>query len=180
VVLIQFVELTSQVGTRADVGPNSIFELTLLRVPAIIQILLPICFLFGGIGAFVVLNRRSEAGGHARGRRLGVAVHPALGGRCRCLLGVFAVGGLNPLAATLSAKFELERARIMENYLGDQPRDIWLRQGDDTSQIVIHAKARDTKKRRGDAARRLAVHHEKNRRGTAGIPPPAGGGARPG
>jgi lipopolysaccharide export system permease protein len=33
----------------------------------------------------------------------------------------------------------------MQNYLGDQPRDIWLRQGDDTSQIVIHAKARDTR-----------------------------------
>ena len=60
VILIQFVELTSQVGTRADVGPNSILQLTIYRVPAIIQILLPICFLFGGIGAFVVLNRRSE------------------------------------------------------------------------------------------------------------------------
>ena len=144
VVLIQFVELTSQVGTRADVGPNSIFQLTLLRVPAIIQILLPICFLFGGLGAFVVLNRRSEL---VAMRAAGVSAWRFIlpSAVVSLLLGVFAVGGLNPLAAALSSRFEIERARVMENYLGDQPKDIWLRQGDDTSQIVIHAKARDTK-----------------------------------
>ena len=60
VVLIQFVELSSQVGTRADVGAASILELTLLRVPSLIQILLPFVFLFGGMSAFVGLNRRSE------------------------------------------------------------------------------------------------------------------------
>ena len=144
VVLIQFVELTSQVGTRADVGPNSIFQLTLLRAPAIIQILLPICFLFGGLGAFVVLNRRSEL---VAMRAAGVSAWRFIlpSAVVSLLLGMFAVGGLNPLAATLSTRFELERARVMENYLGDQPKDIWLRQGDDTTQIVIHAKARDTK-----------------------------------
>ncbi len=145
VLLIQFVELTSQVGTRADVGANSIFQLTLLRVPSLIQILLPFCFLFGGIGAFVALNRRSEL---VAMRAAGVSawrfiLPSALGA---FVLGMFAVGALNPLASALNAQFEIQRARLMENYLGDQPRDIWLRQGDDTSQIVIHAKARDIKK----------------------------------
>jgi lipopolysaccharide export system permease protein len=32
----------------------------------------------------------------------------------------------------------------MANYLGDAPKDIWLRQGDDRTQMVIHAKSRDT------------------------------------
>jgi lipopolysaccharide export system permease protein len=144
VVLIQFVELSGQVGTRADVGASSILQLTLLRVPSLIQILLPFCFLFGGITAFVGLNRRSEL---VAMRAAGVSawrfILPSAG--VSVLLGLFAVGGLNPLAAALSSKFEIERARIMENYLGDQPKDIWLRQGDDTSQIVIHAKARDTR-----------------------------------
>ena len=31
----------------------------------------------------------------------------------------------------------------MENYLTDAPKEVWLRQGDDRNQIVIHAKARD-------------------------------------
>ena len=145
VVLIQFVELTSQVGTRADVGPNGIFELTLLKAPSIIQILLPICVLGGSIGAFVVLNRRSEL---VAMRAAGVSAWRFIlpSATVSLLLGVVVVTGLNPAAAALNAQFEARRARMMENYLGDQPKDIWLRQGDDTSQIVIHAKARDTRK----------------------------------
>ena len=144
VVLIQFVELTSQVGTRADVGPNGILELTLLKAPSIIQILLPICFLFGGIGAFVVLNRRSEL---VAMRAAGVSAWRFIlpSAAVSLLLGVIVVAGLNPAAAAMNAQFEIRRARLMENYLGDRPKDIWLRQGDDTSQIVIHAKARDSR-----------------------------------
>lgn len=144
VILIQFVELTGQVGTRADVGADSILGLTLLRVPSLLQILLPFVFLFGGISAFVGLNRRSEL---VAMRAAGVSawrfILPSAAGAF--LLGVVAVAGLNPMAAALNARFEMERSRMMANYLGDQPQDIWLRQGDDTGQIVIHAKARDTK-----------------------------------
>jgi lipopolysaccharide export system permease protein len=142
VLLIQFVELSSQVGTRADVGADSIFGLTLLRAPSLIQILLPFCFLFGGLGAYVGLNRRSEL---VAMRAAGVSawrfiLPPAI---AAFLLGLIAVGGLNPIAAALNARFEAERARIMQNYLGDRPQDVWLRQGDETTQVVIHARARD-------------------------------------
>jgi lipopolysaccharide export system permease protein len=144
VLLIQFVELSSQVGTRADVGANDIFRLTLLRSPSLIQILLPFCFLFGGMGAFVGLNRRSEL---VAMRAAGVSawrfILPSAAGAF--VLGVVAVGGINPLAARLSAEFEAERAMIMQNYLGDQPQQIWLRQGDEQSQVVIHAKQRDVR-----------------------------------
>jgi lipopolysaccharide export system permease protein len=145
VVLIQFVELSSQVGTRADVGANSIFRLTLLRAPSLIQILLPFCFLFGGMGAFVGLNRRSEL---VAMRAAGVSawrfILPSAVGAF--LLGVVAVAGVNPMASALNAEFEHERARLMRNYLGDQPRDVWLRQGDETGQIVIHARDRVTRR----------------------------------
>jgi lipopolysaccharide export system permease protein len=33
---------------------------------------------------------------------------------------------------------------MMSNYLGDIPKDVWLRQGDEHTQMVIHAKSRDT------------------------------------
>jgi lipopolysaccharide export system permease protein len=144
VVLIQFVELSGQVGTRADVGASSILQLTMLRVPSLIQILLPFCFLFGGITAFVGLNRRSEL---VAMRAAGVSAWRFIlpSAAASMALGVFVVGGLNPMAAALNGQFELQRARLMANYLGDQPKDIWLRQGDDTSQIVIHAKTRDAR-----------------------------------
>ena len=38
VVLIQFVELSGQVGTRADVGASSILQLTMLRVPSLMAL----------------------------------------------------------------------------------------------------------------------------------------------
>src|SRR5262249_50842145 len=60
ILLIQYVDLSSQVGTRTDVGAGDLFRLTLLRSPSLVQVLLPFCFLFGGITAFVGLNRRSE------------------------------------------------------------------------------------------------------------------------
>jgi len=60
------------------------------------------------------------------------------------VVGVLAVTVLNPLAAAMNSQFESARGRLMENYLGDIPKDIWLRQGDDKNQIVIHAKSRDT------------------------------------
>lgn len=142
VLLIQFVELSSQVGTRADVGAHEIFRLTLLRSPSLIQILLPFCFLFGCMGAFVSLNRRSEL---VAMRAAGVSawrfILPSASGAF--VLGLIAVGAVNPLAASFSAQFETERAAIMQNYLGDQPQEVWLRQGDEQSQVVIHARRRD-------------------------------------
>lgn len=165
VVLIQFVELSGQIGTRVDAGAASILQLTLLRVPSLIQVLLPFCFLFGGITAFVGLNRRSElvamrAAGVSAWRFILPSAAAALA------LGVVAVAAVNPLAAALNARFEFQRAQMMENYLGDQPRDIWLRQGDDRGQIVIHAKARDA--RQGAVTLRgvSLFIYEKNSQGT--------------
>jgi lipopolysaccharide export system permease protein len=143
ILLVQFVDLSRSVGVRTDVGAGGIFGLTLLRAPSLIQVLLPFVVLFGGIGAYVGLNRRSEL----------VAMRAAGISAWRFILpfalaafiaGVLAVTLLNPMSAALNARFEATRARLMENYLGDTPKDIWLRQGDEKNQIVIHAKARDT------------------------------------
>jgi lipopolysaccharide export system permease protein len=143
IVLVQFVELSHSVGVRTDVGPGDIFGLTLMKSPSVIQVLLPFVFLAGGIGAYVGLNRQSElvamrAAGVSAWRFVLPSAFAAF------LLGALAVGALNPISAALAARFEVERARMMENYLGDVPKDIWLRQGDERTQMVIHAKARDT------------------------------------
>lgn len=143
ILLVQFVDLSRSIGVRADVSAADIFGLTLLKSPAVIQILLPFIFLGGGIAAYVGMNRRSEliamrASGVSAWRFIMPSAVAAF------IAGVFAVLAVNPVSAALSARFEADRAAIMANYLGDQPKDIWLRQGDERTQMVIHAKSRDT------------------------------------
>ena len=143
ILLVEFVDLSRTVGIRTDVGVGEIFWLSLLRGPSLALVLLPFVFLFGGIGASVALNRRSEL---VAMRAAGVSAWRFIlpSAAAAFAIGVATVLVLNPIASALSARFESERARVMENYLGDIPEDIWLRQGDDRTQIVIHAKARDT------------------------------------
>ena len=125
ILLIQFVDLSRTIGVRADVSASDIFGLTLLKSPAVIEILLPFVFLAGGVGAFVSLNRRSEpvamrAAGVSAWRFISPAALAAF------LAGILAVTVINPVSAALNARFEADRARIMANYLGDTPKDIWL------------------------------------------------------
>lgn len=143
ILLVQFVDLSRSIGVRADVTAADIFGLTLLKSPSVIQVLLPFVFLFGGIGAFVGLNRKSElVAMRAAGISAWRFILPFAG--AAFVAGILAVTVINPVSALLSARFEADRTRLMENYLGDIPKDVWLRQGDDRNQIVIHATSRDT------------------------------------
>ena len=142
IVLIDFVELSRSVGVRADTGVAQILGLTLLKSPSVILLLLPFVFLFGTLAAFVGLNRRSEL---IAMRAAGVSAwrftFPAAG--AAFIIGALTVVALNPLASALNAQFERSRDALMRNYLTVAPTDIWLRQGDKRTQMVIRAKARD-------------------------------------
>jgi lipopolysaccharide export system permease protein len=141
--LVQFVDLSRSLSQHADVSAADIFGLTLLKSPAVIEILLPFIFLGGGIAAYVGMNRRSEliamrASGVSAWRFILPSAIAAF------IAGVIAVLALSPLSAALSARFEADRAAITANYQGSPSKEIWLRQGDERTQMVIHAKSRDT------------------------------------
>jgi lipopolysaccharide export system permease protein len=143
ILLVQFVDLSRSIGIRADVSAGDLFGLTLLKSPSVIQILLPFAFLFGVGGAFVALNRSSQlVAMRAAGLSAWRFIRPAA--LAAFVAGVVAVALINPVSAALNARFEADRAKIMANYLGDLPKDIWLRQGDERTQTVIHARGRDT------------------------------------
>ena len=142
VMLIAFVDISKNVGTRTEVGFGELLYLTVLQAPATILLLTPFIFLFGTLGAFVGLNRRSEliamrAAGVSAWRFIMPAAIAAF------VMGLITVTLLNPLTAAMSAQFETTRNAMMENYLKSAPKGLWLRQGDDKQQIVIHAKVRD-------------------------------------
>jgi lipopolysaccharide export system permease protein len=144
VMLVSFVELSRAYGGRGDVGFLRLVELMLLQSPAIILLLLPFIFLFGVMAAFVTLNRRSEliamrAAGVSAWRFIAPAAIAAL------LIGVLDVTVLNPLAAELNGRYEDARTAIEQGEAGHEggPNSIWLRQGDEHTQIVIHAQSHD-------------------------------------
>ena len=147
IILVSFVNLSREVAVRADVGVAQLFGLTLLQTPSVVLLLLPFVFLFGGIAAYVGLNRRSEL---VAMRAAGVSAWRFIlpSAAVAFLIGVAVVLVFNPLAASFSAKYESDRANLMENYLTDAPKEVWLRQGDDRTQMVIHAKQRDTEQGR--------------------------------
>ncbi len=142
IILVQFVELSRSVGVRAEISVAGLFGLTLLSIPSLVLVLLPFIFLFGCMAAYVSLNRRSEL---VAMRAAGVSAWRFIlpTAAAAAMIGALSVTLLNPLAAAANAQFGLERARIMDNYLVDAPEDIWLRQGDERSQIVIHARDRE-------------------------------------
>ncbi|HZK98660.1 MAG TPA: LptF/LptG family permease [Caulobacteraceae bacterium] len=143
VILIDFVELSRTVGGRVDLGFFTLLGLTLLKSPAVILILAPFVFLFGCMGAFVSMNRRSEL---VAMRAAGVSawrfIFPAAA--AAFFIGLAAVTALNPAACFLTGRFEDLRAALTDASGGDGARQVWLRQGDDRNQIVIHARSHDT------------------------------------
>lgn len=142
IVLVDFVELSRTLGGRLDLSFLDLLGLTLLKSPAVLLQLLPFVFLFGTMGAFVAMNRRSEL---VAMRAAGVSawrfIFPAAA--AAFAIGILTAGFLNPLAAAATGRFEDRRAVLTE---GPQsgPNEIWLRQGDDRGQVVIHARAHDT------------------------------------
>lgn len=141
ITLIDFVELSRTVGGRVDLGFGQVLLLTVLNAPTLILILLPFSFLFGVLGAFVSLNRRSEL---IAMRAAGVSawrfIFPAAG--AAAVIGVLTVTVLNPIASVMNARFEAMKTELTQGYRQTRPQSVWLRQGDEHNQIVIRAHQR--------------------------------------
>lgn len=141
ILLVNFVELSRTVGVRSkEASVAAVFGLTMLESPSTILIMLPFGFLFGVLAAFVNLNRRSEltamrAAGVSAWRFISPAAVAA------AALGVVTVVLLNPAASALNAQYQKLEKRLMEGYLNEAPKTIWLRQGDRYGQIIIRAPA---------------------------------------
>jgi lipopolysaccharide export system permease protein len=142
IALINFVELSRTVGTRArDSSVLDLFGLALLQSPAVILLVLPFAFLFGVLFAYMNLNRRSEL---IAMRAAGVSawrfILPAA--MAAAVIGLITVTTLHPVASLLNAEFQRKQAQMMENYLPTPPKAFFTRQGDGQNEIVIRAGSR--------------------------------------
>ena len=142
ILMIDLVEQMRSIGGDVDLTLADAFRLSLMKTPLVLEQTLPFALLAASMMAFTRLNRRSElsiirASGLSAWRFLMPVM--ILG----VVLGLFASLVLNPIATRLNQSFETERARLLN--IGRESATVadtgvWLRQGDDTSQFVIHAR----------------------------------------
>ncbi|HRN84772.1 MAG TPA: LPS export ABC transporter permease LptG [Hyphomicrobium sp.] len=138
--MIDFVELLRQAGKYGSVPAWLLAWITLLRLPAYTEILLPFAILVGSIGALLMLARKSElavmrAGGMSVWEFLRPALVVAFG------LGILSSVAFNPLAAGARDRAEDLYAEAFDRELqllgkGSGP---WLRQDGPDGQSVLSA-----------------------------------------
>lgn len=143
ILLIDLVEQMRTVGTRSELSLLEALRLTLLKTPMLIEQTLPFVVLAGSMMAIIGLNRSSElvamrAAGVSAWRFLAPA---ALAG---IVLGVITITVLNPIGAHLFQSFEQERSDALSDHnAADADAGVWIRQGDQEGQVVIHAETVD-------------------------------------
>jgi len=141
ILMIDVVEQLRTVGSDVSLSLFGALQLSLLKLPQIMEQTLPFALLVASMMAFTRLNRRSElsiirASGISAWRFLTPVIVLGL------VVGIATTTLLNPISARLTESFEVARAQILNKgrmAMAVSDSGVWLRQGDDTSQIVIHA-----------------------------------------
>jgi len=146
IMLVDVVEQLRPVGGDIELSPFTAVLLSLMKLPGLLEETLSFAILVAAMIAYNQLSKSSElsvirATGQSAWQFLAPVMALAAG------LGVFAMTVLNPLGAHLSEQFESTRANLLMEggrVAERQRSDIWLRQGTDDSQMVIHAGSVDS------------------------------------
>jgi lipopolysaccharide export system permease protein len=142
VFFIDFVEMMRE-AAKVDISAAQVVFLTLLRLPAFAELILPFAVLIGSIGAFLMLSRSSEL---VIVRAAGLSVWQFLmpGVLVGLLIGVFAVTVYNPLAARAKlAADQMFADTFAAKGAGQGKSDTatWLRQDGPDGQSILYAHA---------------------------------------
>ena len=142
ILLVSLVDFFDRYGDREGVTMGIVLEMSLLQLPHLCLEVMPFTVLFAGLATFWRLTRTHEL---VVARAAGVSVWqfllPVL--IAAILLGTGTTTVLNPVSATLLARFEIIQARFSRSgprsALAVSRTGIWLRQADQSGQAVIHA-----------------------------------------
>jgi lipopolysaccharide export system permease protein len=140
--LLDVVEQLRKAAGKPDVTMGVVIQLSLLQLPFLLQKTLPFIILFGSMMAFWRLSRSNEL---VIARAAGVSAWQFLlpGILLGALVGGMQTMVLNPLAASMLARFEAMDAQYMKrstSRLSVSPTGVWLRQGSNGGQTVINAR----------------------------------------
>jgi lipopolysaccharide export system permease protein len=142
VFLIDFVEMMRE-SAKTDVPAAYVAMLTLLRLPAFAELMLPFAVLIGSISAFLMLSRSSELTiARAAGISVWQFIQPAM--FVALIFGLFAVGVYNPVAALAKQASErLFADTFASKRSADKPTSnpSWIRQDGPDGGSIIYARA---------------------------------------
>lgn len=147
IALLDVVENFRKLGAQSNSNQQIAFVLTLLKLPSLIQQVLPFIVLLGTLLTFTRLSRDEEL---TALRASGLSARQfLLGPLMACMLvGALAIGVLNPLAATLQKRYE----RMASNLFPGAAQGVvlaggalWLRQTESTRDMFIYAQNVDKK-----------------------------------
>lgn len=145
--MIDFVEQLRQAGKSGSVPVSTLIWITLLRVPAYTEVLLPFAVLSGSIATLLMLARKSElAVMRASGMSVWQFLRPGL--VVASLLGLLATVAYNPMAAAARDRAEQEANEAFGregNVLKSGAAGSWLRQDGLDGQSVINARSASKK-----------------------------------
>lgn len=139
--LLDAIELMRRTRSRPDVSLAMIAEMALLKLPYMMQKIIPFAALFGGMHTFWRLTRFHEL---IVARAAGVSVWQFLFPAVASMVGIglISISVFNPLASAMLSRYELLESRYVlgqSALLTVSRTGLWLRQADDTGQSVIHA-----------------------------------------
>jgi lipopolysaccharide export system permease protein len=140
--IISLVDLLTRASGKDHVPFDVILAMAALKLPNLTEKMMPFAVMFGAIWCFARMTRSQElivarAAGVSAWQFLAPALVAAL------LVGGFMTTVYNPIAASLVSRFEVLQARYIagkSSLLAVSKNGLWLRQGDEKGQTVIHAK----------------------------------------
>lgn len=140
--LFDMVELVRRSAVNSA-GFLSLLGMALLKLPGMLNMLLPFCVMLGAMVVFWRLSRSHEL---VVIRASGVSAWQFL---APVIVLVFAIGvlnvmAINPLAAALYSRYERMQSQMFDVRSGGNPfslseRGMWLREAHDDKQYVVHA-----------------------------------------
>jgi len=137
---IDIVDLLNRTAGR-DVSMAVVIGMAVLQLPDLGQKMMPFAILLGGVFTFVRLSRSQElVAARAAGISAWDFMLPPLA--VAVMIGVAAVTLFTPLSARMFAEFSGLEARYIKgeaSQLSVSINGLWLRQGDENQQSVIHA-----------------------------------------
>lgn len=146
ILMFEYVEMLRRGADRPEITMGVALWLSVLKMPEIVEVVLPFAVMFGAMFTFWRLNRSSEL---VIIRSAGLSVWqftmPVI--LAAALLGIMMITMLNPLSATMLAMYEHEEAQWFagrETVLDISGGGLWLRQRDEDGTSVIFARSLDS------------------------------------